>query len=70
MAWAEDQRQEWIAETLRVFGFINRVHVMRKFGISSPQASLDLARFQEERPGAMVYDQSLKRYLATEKAHA
>lgn len=35
MAWAEDYRQEWIGETLRVFGFINRAHLMRKFGISA-----------------------------------
>ena len=32
MAWAEDYRQNWIAETLRVFGFINREHFKRKFG--------------------------------------
>lgn len=70
MAWAEDQRQEWIGETLRVFGFINRGHVERKFGISPAQASLDLQRFQKERPGAMTYDQSAKQYVGTTMSYA
>lgn len=67
MAWAEDYRQGWIAETLRVFGFINRTHLMRKFGISAPQAASDFGKFQEINPGAMVYDASAKRYVASVK---
>lgn len=67
MAWAEDQRQDWIAETLRVFGFINRAHVMRKFGVSMPTAANDFTRFQAERPGLMTYDRATKRYVSTEK---
>lgn len=63
MAFAEDYRQNWIAETLRVFGYINRTHLMRKFGISSQQASHDLGRFQEEQPGLMLYDTTAKRYV-------
>jgi len=55
----------WIAETLRVFGFINRDHLMRKFGISMPQASLDLTAFAKAHPKAMSYDLSAKRYVAT-----
>ncbi len=34
MKWFEQHRQDWIAEMLRVYGFINRDHLMRKFGIS------------------------------------
>lgn len=64
MAWAEDYRQNWIAETLRVFGYINREHIMKKFGISMPQASLDLRTFQKAHPGAVRYDLSAKRYVA------
>lgn len=55
---------DWIAETLRVFGFINRDHLVRKFGISTPQASTDLQRFMRLNPKAMHYDASLKRYQA------
>jgi hypothetical protein len=65
MAWAEDYRQNWIAETLRVFGFINRAHLERKFGISTPQASLDLQKFMADNPGAMTYNKTTKQYEAT-----
>ncbi len=54
---------EWIAETLRVFGFINRDHLIRKFGISRPQASNDLTAFQRVYPGTIIYDVSEKRYV-------
>jgi hypothetical protein len=61
--WFATQRQEWIAETLRIFGFINREHIKRKFGVSTPQASLDLREFQKRHPEAVVYDKSMKRYV-------
>lgn len=64
MRWFEQHRMEWIAETLRVFGFINREHLERKFGVSTPQASTDLNRFMRANPGAMTYDKSAKRYIA------
>lgn len=64
MRWFEQHRQEWIAETLHVFGYIQRQHLMRKFGISMPQASADLQRFQKQNPGAMEYDPSGKSYIA------
>ena len=67
MRWFEQHRMQWIAETLRVFGFINRDHVVRKFGLSVPQASLDLARFQKMFPRAMTYNLSAKRYEARKK---
>lgn len=65
MRWFERHRIEWIAETLRVFGFINRQHLMKKFGVSTPQASYDLRSFQEMNPGAITYDRSAKRYVLT-----
>lgn len=63
--WFEQHRMEWIAETLRIFGFINREHIMRKFGVSMPQASADLRVFQRRQPGLMAYDLSAKRYVTT-----
>lgn len=65
--WFEQQRMEWIAETLRVFGFINRSHLERKFGISTPQASKDLNAYQRAHPGAVWYDAQRKRYFSTLK---
>lgn len=71
MRWFERHRQEWIAETFRVFGYINRQHIERKFGVSTPQASLDLREFQRLNPGKIAYDKSAKRYTnRTEKADA
>lgn len=63
--WFTNHRMEWIAETLRIFGFINRDHIKRKFGISTPQASLDLREFQKLNPKSVVYDLQNKRYVAT-----
>ena len=62
--WFQTYRMEWIAETLRVFGFINRQHLQVKFGMSRPQASADLAAFARRYPKAMTYDLSGKRYIA------
>lgn len=60
--WFEQHRMDWIAEALRVYGFINREHLMTKFGISQPQASIDLQRFLRQQPDAMSYNLSAKRY--------
>lgn len=60
--WFVRHRQDWISETLRVFGFINREHIERKFGLSTPQAPIDLARYQTEHPGAIEYNRTAKRY--------
>lgn len=63
MNWFTNHRQEWIAETVRVFGFINRHHLVKKFGISVPQASKDLHDFQIAR-GGITYNVTTKRYEA------
>lgn len=67
MNWFADQRQQWIAETVRIFGFIQREHICRKFGVSVPQASLDLQQFQTKHPKAIRYDTSAKRYVSLAK---
>lgn len=61
--WFEQQRIAWIAEMLDVYGFINRDHLRRKFGISEPQASKDLQTFTRTHPTAMRYDLSRKCYV-------
>lgn len=62
--WFVLQRREWIAEMLRIYGFINREHLEKKFGLSTPQASLDLKLFQKSYPYAMNYDLSRKCYVS------
>lgn len=63
MSWFEEHRQEWIAEMLRIYGFINREHVMKKFGVSTPQASKDLQRYLKKNPAKVYYDLNAKRYV-------
>lgn len=60
--WYGNFRQLWIAEMLSIYGFINREHLMRKFGISTPQASLDLRTYQQNNPRQIEYNASAKRY--------
>jgi hypothetical protein len=67
LPYFQRHRQEWIAETLRIFGFINRVHLERKFGLSTPQASKDLQQYVKAHPDAVTYDLSLKRFVETKR---
>ncbi len=60
--WYEQHRMDWIAECLRVYGFIQRRHIMIKFGLSMAQAAIDLRTFQRRYPGVVRYDTSAKRY--------
>jgi len=62
--WYKQYRMNWIAESLRVYGFINREHVMRKFGLSTPQASKDLNEFQKLYPYALEYSLTQKKFIA------
>lgn len=61
------ERRQWILEMLRVYGFINRQHIMTKFGLSMPQASLDLKLFQRSYPYFVTYDQSRKCYVRKDR---
>ncbi len=63
--WFENQRVAFIVDMLHIYGFINREHLMRKFGISRPQASKDLSHYQRHSSGAAFYNLSTKRYEAT-----
>lgn len=64
MRWFEQHRQDWIAEMISIFGFINREHLVRKFGLSMLRASHDLRVFMAQHPDRIEYDKSAKRYVA------
>lgn len=66
LRWGTERRLEFIEFRLYWEGRVNRGDLTREFGISVPQASLDLARYQELAPASMLYDKSAKAYLATE----
>jgi hypothetical protein len=46
-------------------GRLNRSDLANFFSISIPQASIDLALYQERAPGNMIYDRQEKAYLAS-----
>lgn len=65
LRWGIERRLEFIDFRLFWEGRINRSDLMDRFGISTPQASADIARYQELASANITYDPSLKRYLAT-----
>lgn len=67
MSWGVQQRLEFIEFRLFWEGSINRTDLVGFFGISIPQASKDLALYQERAPGNMEYDTRGKRYIAASK---
>lgn len=64
--WGPEKRLEFIDFRLRWDGRLNRGDISDFFGISTPQASLDIARYLEMAPGNACYDRSERTYIATE----
>jgi hypothetical protein len=64
--WSQDRRLEFIDFRLRWDGRLNRSDLMAFFGISVPQASMDIARYTELAPYNLVYDRSARVYVAAE----
>lgn len=65
--WSQARRLEFVDYRLQWEGHINRSDLMDVFGISVPQASLDIARYMELAPENMRYDRSARVYLAGER---
>lgn len=64
MNWYAQKRQEFIRETIGIYGFINRRHIQRKFGCSNVQAGMDLTLFAKNNPNLARYDRHEKCYVA------
>jgi hypothetical protein len=47
-------------------GRVNRADLMDRFGVSVPQATNDLSRYQELAPDNLAYDKRAKAYLTTQ----
>lgn len=65
--WSQDRRLEFIDFRLRWDGRLNRGDLTDFFGISIPQASLDIAAYLERAPNNAAYDNSARVYLATDE---
>lgn len=63
--WTQNRRLKFIDFRLRWEGRINRNDLSEFFDISMPQATSDLARYQEIAPDNLEYDRSTKAYLRT-----
>jgi hypothetical protein len=63
--WGQERRLELIEFRLLWDGKVNRSDLTNFFGISVPQASLDLALYQQRAPKNTQYDKQQKAYIAT-----
>jgi hypothetical protein len=59
-------RLRFIDFLLDEYGTVNRRAIMNYFGLSTPQASLDIRAYMEAAPGNAEYDKSARTYRRTE----
>lgn len=64
LRWSVEQRLAFIEERLFWVGEVNRTDLVRRFGVSMGQASLDIARYLARSPKGVTYDKRAKRYTA------
>ncbi|MDC9821695.1 WYL domain-containing protein [Pectobacterium polonicum] len=64
-SWGLERRLQFIDFRLRWSGHINRTDLTSFFGLSIPQASLDIAKYLEIAPHNLIYDRRTKTYTAT-----
>ncbi|MBI0549935.1 WYL domain-containing protein [Pectobacterium parmentieri] len=64
-SWGLERRLQFIDFRLRWNGHINRTDLTSFFGLSIPQASLDIAKYIEIAPYNLIYDRRTKTYTAT-----
>ncbi len=62
--WGQERRLQFIDFRLRWEGRLNRSDLTEFFGISVPQASLDISKYLELRPANAFYDKSSRVYVA------
>jgi len=66
-SWGQERRLQFIDFRLRWEGRINRTDLTDYFGISIPQASIDISKYIEIAPENTQYDKSSKTYTVGEK---
>jgi hypothetical protein len=63
--WGVERRLEFIEFRLYWEGHFNRADLVNHFGVSIPQASADIAQYQQKAPGNTEYNKKEKTYLKT-----
>lgn len=61
--WGLAQRFEMIEWRVYWLGRVNRSDIEERFGVSTPQASVDLRAYQDAAPNNIEYDSTLKAYV-------
>jgi hypothetical protein len=64
LRWSVERRLAFIEEQLFWIGSVNRTDLVRRFGVSMSQASVDIARYLALEAPNIAYDKSEKRYVA------
>lgn len=67
LKWGVERRLEFIEFRLLWEGGVNRSDIIDTFDVSVPQASKDLALYQERAPHNVIYDKRGKRYVASKR---
>jgi len=67
MRYFEQLRIAWIIEMIEIYGFINRSHVSKKFGVTVQVASSDFDKVKKLHPHLMQYDNNQKCYFLREQ---
>lgn len=62
MRYFENLRMGWIIEMVQIYGFINRKHVVKKFGVTEQVVSKDFTNVMKLHPALMRYDVNDKCY--------
>lgn len=65
VSWGLERRLQFIDFRLRWDGRFNRNDLTEYFGLSTPQVSLDIAKYAQRAPANLAYDRSSKTYVAT-----
>jgi hypothetical protein len=68
-SWSERSRLEFIELVLYWRGWINRRDLVRKFGLSLPQATNDLVTYATLSEGGCVYNNRKRRYETAPSFH-
>ena len=63
ISWGQDRRLQFIDFRLRWSGQLNRTDLTEYFGISIPQASLDVSLYNSLAQGNLEYDRGTKVYV-------
>lgn len=63
MRWAAKQRMGFIKGAVERGEPINRIDLVKEFGVSTQTASADISNYRALHPGTMIYDKSLKTFM-------